>query len=491
MKKYALFLPARNRWMIVACLGLLLSEQTTVLGQVIESAPHEAFSNPALDRGSKYALGILDSSLELLGRWGWGACRGVAGMGDYLLTGRGPTLLWLDATDRRKPVIVWEKMTNGPLTNFVIRDSIGYALVGSSSLLVIDLRNPATPIIRSEFPIVSRLLSLAVEGTIAFVKRYLGYVYCIDVSNPSSPFLRATIRGTSAQWGKLTISDHNLYIGDQSGFTEHIDVSNLDSALVTILENVAFTATAVHAKDTLLFLGNGSDRLYIYSTSVPNSPTRLSNFSIGFSGIVSIAVDGQRAFVGTGDGRIVAIRISDLRNPVVLGVYSPSITRPGISATHVVSRDTFIFCAYGYCLTGISTANPGSMNVLSNFETGYGNPKVKVRDGLAYVTSGYSGVWVVDVSQPEQPRRLSNLHTEGFANDIVLDSANAYISLNDPQYPYSQDANNGILAVDITRTESLSVIGSLTMDSPFAISKSGSLLFVAQQTMLDLHLIHR
>jgi hypothetical protein len=232
--------------------------------------------------------------------------------------------------------------TGDPYVRYA-REARPYEL--AANIYRIHYWNPLAPVIRAELPIISGLLSLAVEGLLAFVKRYLGYIYCIDVSNPSSPYIQSTIRETSTQWGKLTISNRNLYIGDQNGFTEHVDVSNPDSARVTILYNVAFTVTAAYAKDTLLFLGNGSNRLYIYSITMPTSPVQLSNASIGIAGIVSITLPGDTAFVGTIDGPLVAVSVTDRRNPVVLGTYTPPVFQPGLLASYLVAQNTALYCS--------------------------------------------------------------------------------------------------------------------------------------------------
>jgi hypothetical protein len=425
---------------------------------------------------------VQDSSLEYLGRWGWGHCGGVAVMGNYVFTGSGPTLLWLDMSDRRNPVIVWETLTNGSLNNFIIRDSIGYALLGGYGLLVVDFRNPLTPVIRAELPIpiVSSLLSLTVGGSLAFVKAYLGYLYCIDISDPFSPYLRSVIQNTTTQWGKLTISGHNLYVGDQDGFTEHVDVSNPDSARVTVLYNVVPTVTAAYARDTLLLLGNGSNRLYVYSITTPASPVQLSNANIGISGVASITLRGDTAFVGAFDGRVMVVNIADRRNPVVLGIYTPQVLQPELSAGSLAARDTTLYCSFWNGVTTFSVSDPASMNVLSFFPTGYTSKKIVVRNGLAYVASGYAGLWVVDISEPQHPRRRGNMQTSGYAYDVLVDSTIAYVSLNHPMYLRFQDAPNGLLVLDVQRADSIRTLSALDLDSPLELSKSGSLLFVTQ-----------
>jgi hypothetical protein len=182
-----------------------------------------------------------DDSLEYLGRWGWGRCYGVAAMGNYVFTGSGPTLLWLDLTDKRRPVVVWDTIKNTSViesyTNargFAIQDSIGYAIM-KDKLVVVDFRNPTAPAIIGELLLSTSAATLVVEGSFVFVARAYGGLYIVDVSNPYSPYLRNVVAEPAAL-PNLAITNHNLYIVDGNGLlTYYINVSNPDNAYATQL----------------------------------------------------------------------------------------------------------------------------------------------------------------------------------------------------------------------------------------------------------------
>jgi hypothetical protein len=410
-----------------------------------------------------------DSSLEYLGFWGWGACGGVAAMGNYVFTGSGPTLLWLDVTDTRNPVVVWDTLVAGGLTHMIIQDSIGYALMGTYRLLIVDFRNPLRPVILSQlqFPL-GLYLDLVVEGTLAFVKRWNSYTYCIDVSDPTLPYIRSTFLPLT-EWGRLAISNRNLYLADRGCCpVYHIDVSNPDSARYTPLTGLPLVVRTLYAKDTLLLIG--TSQLYIYSIATPTSPMLLSNIMISTEGVYTITLKGDTAFVGSSDRRVTAVDISDRINPVNLGTYTPPIGHQG-SPWELAAEDTVLFASYATGMKTLSVANPSSISLLSYFPTGYQTKKVIVRTGLAYVTSGGAGLWVVDLSDPLHPRRVGNIQTAGEAYDLVIDSNIAYLSL-------SSGIGSGIWTIDIGQPESMTVLDTIMLNSPYAISKSGSLLLV-------------
>lgn len=422
-------------------------------------------------------------SLEYLGRWGWGWCWGVAAMGNYVFTGSGPTLLWLDVTNKGRPVVAWDTLNNTSVIEsytdvrgFAIQDSIGYAIM-RNKLVVVDFRNPVAPAIIGELYLDSGALTLVVEGTLVFVVRYYGGLYVVDVSNPSSPYLR-TIVNEPAQWPNLTITNHNLYIVDANDLqTYYANVSNPDSISVTPMYLQPFIR-AGYARDSLLVLVNG--RFHVYSIAVPASPVLLSSVLIPDVSTISVTLKGDTAFVGDRFGKIVAIDISNRYNPVVIGTYVPPVLQTEVGPGVLAVEDTALYSVNGIGMTTYSIADPSSISVLSFFPTGHENNKVIVRDGLAYVTSGLAGLWIVDVSDPSYPRRVGNIQTAGYAYDVVVDSTTAYLSLNHPWRLISEEPWNGIWTLDVNRPDSIRFLDSCTINSPFAISKSGSLLFVTQ-----------
>jgi hypothetical protein len=398
-------------------------------------------------------------------------------MGDYLFTGNGQSMLWLDVSHPESPTVVWDTVLLISPGKKVIRDSIGYVL-SPIELVIVDFRIPLRPRILSRLPIpFNYYTDIAVGGSLAFVKGFQWYSYCIDVSDPGAPFIRSIVPPLT-QWGRLTVTGNNLYVADQGCCpVYHVDVTNPDNVILTPLwTQLPWVVWSLHAQDTLLFLG--TSRLGIYSIRVPNAPVLLSQIETGLGGVSSIAIQGTKAFLGTRNGPVLSVDISNPSSPVVLGTYVPPETATDLYAWSMAVRDTVLHASWGYGLRTLSVANPASMNELSFFPTGYENKRVVVRNGLAYVTSGYGGLWVADVSNPARPRTVGHFPTSGYAYDLVVDSSVAFISLNDPQYLGINEGWNGVWTVDIGDPTLPKLLDTFAVDHAYAISKSGSLLFV-------------
>ena len=402
-------------------------------------------------------------------------------MGNYVFTGSGPTLLWLDLSDKRHPVVAWDTLMQGELSWFTIEDSIGYALVNWYSVIVVDFRNPSAPFVAGKVGIPGgQVISLVVEDRLVFIKRYSSALYCVDATNPSLPYLRSTLFSVHSVFGALAVSNRRLYVGDIARIANYyVDVSNPDSMVATRLYDLPACIAEMQVRDSLLFVCVCGSGLDIYSITIPDSPRLLSRTIIpAMTYVVSIALKGDTAYIAGHDNEIVAVGFSDPAHPQMLGTYQPR-TNMEFTAPILAIGDTVLYCAYINGLTAVSIASIDSMCDLSSFPTGDETRKVIVRDGRGYVTSGMAGFYVVDVSDPANPRVRGNLRTAGYAYDLAVDSTVAYVSF---AFPYC-DLNHGlgrtgIWAIDISALDSLRVLDSCMMRFPCSMAKSGSLLFV-------------
>ncbi|MRS05896.1 hypothetical protein EG832_22155, partial [bacterium] len=85
----------------------------------------------------------------------------------------------------------------------------------------------------------------------------------------------------------------------------------------------------------------------------------------------------------------------------------------------------------------------------------------------AYVAAGDSGLLVVDLTDPANPKELGQLDTDGYAYEIAVKGSIAYIA----------DAWEGIATVDITHPEAPVLIGSTPSNGwALSIAISGTLL---------------
>ncbi|MDF1813441.1 MAG: hypothetical protein P1V20_14685 [Verrucomicrobiales bacterium] len=144
---------------------------------------------------------------------GIGACQAVAVVGDHLFaTGRGEFYV-LDISDAENPVLTGQLSELGGQTRQIfIQESIAYVTARQDGLWLIDISDPARPVIISHYDTVEMATGIWVSGPVAFVATRQYGVEIIDVSNPAAPRHLSMLNTGEAQscWAR----DGYLYIGD-------------------------------------------------------------------------------------------------------------------------------------------------------------------------------------------------------------------------------------------------------------------------------------
>ncbi|MEE9553519.1 MAG: hypothetical protein V3W18_04405 [candidate division Zixibacteria bacterium] len=162
-------------------------------------------------------------------------------------------------------------------------------------------------------------------------------------------------------------------------------------------------------------------------------------YSGRFLGIYSIAIDGDYAFLSTTDDMVV-LDISDRSNPDLLYAYELPCR-----AENMFIQDDFLYTSCGYSgMDIIDISNPSDIFIVSNLNVGH-TDEVFVIGTTAYLATPDSGLYIVDVSQPEEPVVVGYYQNDDFdIYDVVVSGDYAYVAVNGPSYWF------GMLILEIT-----------------------------------------
>jgi hypothetical protein len=103
----------------------------------------------------------------------------------------------------------------GAIRSLAISGSTAFAL-GADSLSLVDITNPAAPVLRSSIPVASEAMSVAVSGTYAYVaSRFPGQVQVFDISNPAAPVLTFTA-STGGEASEVAVTGSTLFLAENN-----------------------------------------------------------------------------------------------------------------------------------------------------------------------------------------------------------------------------------------------------------------------------------
>ena len=251
-----------------------------------------------------------------------------------------------------------------------------YAYAVGDRLEIIDISNPAEPVVKGSYKI-SYGRGVQVVGNYAYVADYRD-LQIIDISNPTTPTLKGSYYTS----------------GDALG--------------VQVVGNYAYVAT--------------SDRLQIIDISNPTTPTLKGSYYT--SGNASgVQVVGNYAYVADGLSGLLIIDISNPTTPTLKGNYDTNGNAWGVQ---VVGNYAYVADTYGG-LQIIDISNPTNPTLKGNYNTAYALG-VQVMGNYAYVADSGSGLTIIDISNPTTPTLKGNYDTNGEAWGVQVVGNYAYVA---------------------------------------------------------------
>jgi hypothetical protein len=318
-----------------------------------------------------------------------------------------------------------------------------YVAAGQGGLCIVDVSDPARPVLVGTHDLSSHVSSVAVYGDDLYVSA--GALHLMDLAAPAAPveigtYVSVEQMGTA---GKLVaVSDgyaYAIYDGGSSG-TGDLRIIDLSEPFTpfeagTYRAGAPVRDAAVVGDHAYLLVGRDAPYLVIVNTSDPLTPIPVDPARVGTWSGQRLAVAAHKLYLvspGPADARgaLQILDVTDPTHPVALGRYE-DIPSP---AGEIVAQQDKVFLAASGELVVIDASDPHQPAVAGSYEP-HGLPGTT--RGLAaagdhiYVAAGRDGLSIVGVSDPGNPRVVGRLDMPGYAWNVAPWAGHAYIAAED------------------------------------------------------------
>lgn len=402
--------------------------------QVVDSIAYVAGNDLVLidvDPTSPNYLGIIGFY-----EWGGGVDIVVKNSIAYIATDSNRSLKLFDVSNPQHPYLLGSISTDGDALSVAVEGSI--AFVGNiDGLLIVDVSDPETPVPMGSYAEINGPWDLLLRHNILYCITLVN-IELLDVSNPAHPFSIGTI--ADADRGVAFI-DGTPYVTVGFQGLSILDVSDVSKPTIigSVTPNMNFTVSidSTRVYGTQYSTVNGTVRLVMFDFS-DLADLKVTVTPVTIDGVIHDAkIVGNRAyftFSGTGDLRIYDI--SDLANPIQLGSYSS----PFSSTIYLTHFDVAGGTAYVLDSTGnmeiVDVSNPAVPQYINHLKiSGDYRGDIAVVGSVAYAVMStiYDGIGfkVIDVSNPMLPAVLGSYAAGSDDSRITVADNIAYVVLGD------------------------------------------------------------
>jgi hypothetical protein len=310
-----------------------------------------------------------------------------------------------------------------------VADGIAIAADRAHGLVVIDVREDASPKLINAISSMDFAMDVAVSGKYAYVVSCHGGMKVVDASDKSNPKIISEY-DTKGIAKEVVISGQYAYIsvgfgGDGSGL-QIVDISDpylpRKVGFYGIHESVDYmmdgAAQGLAVYNNYAFVGNEIG-FHIIDISTPSNPK-----------LVTMA-SGDAFKVEYVDNKIFSIAqnfaitdVSDLQNPKLVSSIRPR------------GSSYMVMCIYEhYALIGAyrgiivyDISNPQAPEIVTNYNINGDCSSLKISGTRLYATCADTGVTILDISDIMNPKEIGNLNTLGSAMSLDVSEGYAYVA---------------------------------------------------------------
>ncbi len=333
--------------------------------------------------------------------------------------------------------------TPGNARGIAVAGDRAYVCDYTAGLEILDIRDPANPILLGSYDTPGSAKDVAVAGNYAFVADYATGLVVLNVSNPASPTLAGSYN-TPGSARAVALAGDVAYVADYSSGVIAINIANPASPTLLGSYDTPGNALDVKVAGDRLYVADGSNGVVVLNIATPASPTLVGGYDTPGSA-TAVAVAGDRGYVADGGTGLVVLDITNPAAPTLLG----TCETPG-SATDVALDGASAYVADGTDgLVRIDVRNPSAPALADSIGMTGTTYAVAVDGERAYVANDVWGVQVVEVSVPVTPASAGSFPTT-YATEIAVDGTHAFVTA----------AYNGLLVLDISDPSAPALLGT-------------------------------
>ncbi len=427
-------------------------------GSYLQVADISTITNPQV-------VGEIDLNSEF-----WGADIS----GDHLLV---PTLdgelLILDVSNPDAPTVATAiRLVGGSGFEILVDGSLAY-LSGRPGMSIFDITSVTAPVQVGFYPTDDAAYALSIQGATAYIAAFEDGLHVVDITDPTAP----------SRLGHLPIAGYQEYVvsvpgyafladgadttSDWSGHLRVIDVG-IPSAPTQVASIGGYSwLEAITMWGDYLIVSASDDGLHIIDVSTPTTPTDVGDIELGGLQVYA-ATTATHALVADWAGSVHVIELDPVNAPTEVATITTAGPSTGLG---FLDDHTLVAAGIGR-LTVYDVTNPAAPSVTATLDVSGINfvEDVEVMGNLAFLSSTFDQISVIDLSDPENPTELGSVPVDTIRR---IDVSGNYI--------YGA-AHNRFEVVDITNPQTPALFGS-GYDMPANdVGVIGDTAFVASRT---------
>lgn len=407
-----------------------------------------------------YDVSAPEAPIEVGAQGSAGSSNGSFVSGSTLYVAAGTAgLRTFDLTDPAAPAPLGSFSTGDVFCTWVtVRDGVVW-LTGGFGLIAVDATNPAAPTEIGRFGTDGETTyEVSFIDDTAFLPGLDG-LRALDVTDPAAITQLAIVPASQALSTDAEVSTNTAYYAERFKGVFELDVTNPSAPTEEGVVRTAGFAHKMAFDGNLLYVTDLAGGLRILDTS-GEVAEEISRIDVP-PNTQFVDVEGDYAYVADADfggTGLTIVDVSDPENPAIVGSYGAANQAFGLDVV-TDGDDVTVYLANGFSgLVVLDASDPAAITELGSLPIGSNAVDVAVLDDVAYLVSFGGGMLTLDVSDPTDITQLDAEPSWGFLNAVDLYSE--LVQAPAPQQAFVADGQFGLRVVDISDPSDITTEGT-------------------------------
>jgi parallel beta-helix repeat protein len=416
-----------------------------------------------------------------LGAWDSpGYAEGIAVSGDIVYLADGPYgLRMVDVSDPTHPTPLGSAFDANYAFAVTVADHRAYLAAGGAGLLIADVSDPAQPRELGTLDTPGYAYNLTVSDSLAYVADGWGGLQIVDVTDPAQPARKAALALPGQAFG-VVVAGTRAYVAAAYEGLRVVDVTDptQPSEIGAAPMYRGHAADVAGAGETAL-VADCYVGLRIYDVSLPAHPNQIGAFDT-FIYAEGLVVANDYAYVNTLTGGLWIIDLSSPVAPRIVGHVNPQPPLdPDFSEVEVQGGWAYVGTWQGFIhvIDVSDLARPDQVTVFQAIGEFNG---MAIQGDILYVTGQAGPVQLIDIHNPAQPALLGAVNVP-YAEEVAVSGERAYLAVDG-----SLADGGGLTIVDVRDPHAPAVIGHYGIIAGRDVAVVGNLAYLSTTDSLNI-----
>lgn len=236
------------------------------------------------------------------------------------------------------PSTLSETVIPGYANNVDVAQDYAYVAAGSAGLVILNINDPANPVIVATLDTPGNANDVRVVGSTAYVADGSSGLQIIDVSTPSSPSILSSVN-TTGEANDVVVKDTRAYVADGEAGLRIIDVSDPSAPTTLGAVDTPGTAWGVAVSGDFAVVAD-RDSVLIIDAAVPITPRIVGRADLPSSYALDLEVVNRFAYVATYGAGLQLVDFSVPTDPrVTAGAFGFSLKDIALANRYAVGAE--------------------------------------------------------------------------------------------------------------------------------------------------------